>query len=59
MPDDRMGTFIYPAMTFSVCHFACVFRSTHPLPSALLLLPSTRLLMGLQLLYELIQDLLG
>lgn len=46
-------------MAFSLGHLACLFGSSRPLLPALLLLPSTHLLMDLQLLHEIIQDLLG
>lgn len=44
-------------LVFSLCHFACLFRSSHQPLLALLLLSSARLV-GLQLLHEIIQDLL-
>lgn len=51
---DRV--YIHVVGWLSVCYFAWLFRPVLP---ALLFLPSTSLLMGLQLLQEIIQDLLG
>ena len=60
---NKVRMHVHPALfieiEFSLCHFACLLRSFHPLLPDLWLRPSAHLLMGLQLLYELIQDLLG